>query len=634
MIKKILNPMLLEIFIVFLGAVYFCANLRNSLPLIYPAGGEFILLNQTHFIWELFTKCGTCIFWNGILNGGAPTFGELHNAPAHPFVFIPAILFGAINGGKITLFLAFLAAGIGQWRLAKAMGLGAIPRVWTALMVMFGGELSGKMEIGNSGLILSAGCSILFLSELYHFVFDDLKKSSATKLAVFLSLCVLSGQGYLQLALALLWIPVSLIFALIRHGRRALWVMIETAGLTFYFCGFFLIPLMHFMPNVIKDVDPALNNPQPIGYSVLNLVIKDLDFFQLGTLGMSTTPYAYYIYIGWIPILLAVFGAWKNMQVVGQKLKTLWLMLLPVLVFVFASEEVLIPLKQKIPSILNLRTVSAMTMLTVPPLIALAGIGLEKLLNFSEGYRVWKSAAIGKKILITLQVMVAIGAASYCLVDEVNANRKFLYLGTFTEPEQALQDAMLPDEVAWVEPVNRDFLPYFFSRGGRKFSIIFRPWQWFGRPSPQPAVKAMHHPGGMDPVATYRVGEMDYYVNEAAVYAALYDHDQIIAKCRAETLGGGEITVTCPNVSQSGTDLIVQEHYFAGWQAWVDGENVALDPAANFLTIHNINDAAATIVFKYQPWDVWIGIALSLLGILFAIMRIANNNSTIAHQNK
>jgi hypothetical protein len=128
---------------------------------LWPRGNEFGLSTQSHFVWDEFKKCGTCVFWNGLINGGAPAFVELHGAPLHPLVIFPTLFWGVINGSKITVIAALAMAGIAQWWLAKVLKVGRIARLWSALLVVAGGHLAGRMDFGLVPMTLSTAATSL-----------------------------------------------------------------------------------------------------------------------------------------------------------------------------------------------------------------------------------------------------------------------------------------------------------------------------------------------------------------------------------------------------------------------------------------------------------------------------------------
>ncbi len=86
-----------ELSLIVIWALWAGRQYLDFTPTIWPAGGEFSMVVQSHFVWELLTRCGTCFFWNGSINGGYPAFAELHGAPLNPIVALTSLQFGAIN---------------------------------------------------------------------------------------------------------------------------------------------------------------------------------------------------------------------------------------------------------------------------------------------------------------------------------------------------------------------------------------------------------------------------------------------------------------------------------------------------------------------------------------------------------
>jgi hypothetical protein len=85
--------------------------------------------------------------------------------------------------------------------------------------------------------------------------------------------------------------------------------------------------------------------------------------------------------------------------------------------------------------------------------------------------------------------------------------------------------------------------------------------------------------------------------------------------CTAVALGGN-IDVNC-QTTEAGT-LTVQENMWPGWTARLaSGTPLALE-AEQRLTV-SLPAGTNHIVFRYRPWDVTIGLFLTLLGIVVAV---------------
>ena len=604
-----------EIALIMVGAIVFCWNILDFNSSKFLVGNEFILLIQTHFVWDLLPDCGSCILWNGMMNGGSPSFAELHNAPLHPLVVIPALLFGAVNGIKLTLLFSIFIAGVAQWKLSNSMGLKRLPRLWSAYLIMFSGQLSGRLESGNVGLILSGACAFWAFSELYDFVFRDDSRSLSVRLAVASSMCILSGQGYYQLAVLLVILPLSAIFALKQKGKTSLLTLGKSLLLTLLLCGIFLVPLMHFLPNLVKDGDLALKNPQPLGYGVLNLVIKDIFFFKAGVLDQQITPYAYYAYIGWVPLLLAIYGIFSAFHHEERKSEIFWLFIAACVLYVVSSKEFFNLIEKLMPAVIYIRTASLINGLAVVPIVALGAYGLNVLLMKSSDRIAWQTGTQRTVFSVPLVAIFATGLMLFSLIKVFSANRGFLATVDFVKPDDAITAALETEDTQWISPINSSYYPMMFANNA-KISPVFRPWHWRNKSNPKPVTQMLHHPNEVDPEADYRIDEIDVYLNQEAAYAGIYVEDELVTVCTANTLGGGRISVDCPDTEVDSGTLIVQENQYDGWQAWMDDQPVVMDKEADFLTVHDMPSKAVHLDFEYKPWDVWVGLAVTVLGII------------------
>ena len=172
------------------------------------------------------------------------------------------------------------------------------------------------------------------------------------------------------------------------------------------------------------------------------------------------------------------------------------------------------------------------------------------------------------------------------------------------------------DDTEWVNfPYGDHFwiIPGF--NANLKINNGFRTWIWKNRQDPPVYEEAAL--GAVDPAATNLiqtiagVNILSHFENE---YAFIQSGDQKIA-CKANAIGGN-IDVVCPESPKG--QLIVYENNWTGWYAWVDKTRAALLPS-DWLSA----DAPAgkhTFHFRYRPWDVWVGISLTILGIVLSVV--------------
>src|SRR5262245_38126152 len=199
-----------ELLIIFLWTLFITAPYANLDPLTAPRGGEYYILIKSNHIWTRFQECGWCAVWNGNVRGGAPAVVDPHASFLHPIVIITTLLFGVIVGSKIALVCIFFMSGLAQWWLARALGLGRIAGLWSAGMAVAAGFLAAQMGEGLTSMVLSAAACALVLPPLI-ILAQTGSRRAAVALGVALALAIVSGQGYMQIGLALSLLAVVLL---------------------------------------------------------------------------------------------------------------------------------------------------------------------------------------------------------------------------------------------------------------------------------------------------------------------------------------------------------------------------------------------------------------------------------------
>jgi hypothetical protein len=603
-------PAILELLILAGWAVFVGLPYLNFDPHIIPAGREFGSAIQTNYLWTQVQKCGWCALWNGNGQGGYPAFVDLHGSMLHPVVMLATLFWGVLKGVKISLVFAFWLGGVAQWWIARQLKVGWLARMWSAALAMVGGHLAGRMEMGVFGVMFSTALTSLVFGAVLA-VWRGKGRRAIVLLGVVIASALLSGQGYIQVGLLFL-LPVILILILDR-GCRVLPVWknyLVALVLGLLLAAPLWLPLVHYLPNFGKFMDPEFTSAQPLRYIPLNLVINDPDFYRSEILGKLSFPYLYTLYIGWVPVILAMIGSGMGKR---DDRRILWFMLGGIGIEFFAASA--IPFKWLVnifPSLAGIRQPSLMAGLAVPLILGLSAIGLDRVLklnwpalwiNFSEQITPsrWK---------IPLQWFLII-PLFFSLKSGYAFSRNWIYTDNISDNIFQLLDGLKTDTLEWVNPPYGDH--YYIFAGiekDLKLSPGIRAWQWKDRELPIPRLEAIREvpPEGMVEVAV--IDQIGIYARPDEYYAAVVD-DQLQQPCSA-TGSGGSITVIC-NTDQPGK-LIVKENNWTGWKAWMDSERVPVI-GTQWLTV-NAPAGKHTYQFRYQPWDVPLGLLLCLIGLL------------------
>jgi hypothetical protein len=611
---------LLEIGFVVLWAVWVSRSYLNFSPLEWPHGREFGMAIQPHYIWTLLRQCGDCLLWNGMYNGGSPAFIELHAAVLHPLVIIATLIWGGFNGAKVVVIGSLAMAGIGQWWLARAINLGFVSRLWSAMVVVTGGHLAGKMEIGVVGVVLStAACSLAIAPALK--LAQNGRRRDAIILGFVLALAIVSGQGYMQLGFAMTILPALIIFWLDENLQlRAVWKEFALAGLlSVLLAGPLLIPLAHYWPEFAKDIDPEFKSAQPIEYVPLNFVINDIEFYLNGDLHKSPNPYLYYSFIGWFPILLGIVPLLKSKP--SQRKELLFLII--ALFFVIYSSSGL-PFKwlaQFWPDFAtSIRHPGLIQGLGVPLIVTMGAWGIDLILK--HNWPLAKLVVSGKQSHKRLIAVVTWIFAIVILIRSLELTYKFSHgwLYTIYTKQDDVTERILDDvktvEAQWIAlPFGEHFWGPFASERELKLTSHVRPWFWKNRFPPSAYIKATRY----SEEVTDESELVDQYVDISIFrfanneYASIHTLNGNIP-CSAE-VHGGHIVVTCDGVEPG--QLVVLENNWDGWTVKRDGKPASLMDDV-WLMAESL-PGLHTYEFRYKPWDVPAGVALMLLGLLIAL---------------
>ncbi|NOZ05212.1 MAG: hypothetical protein GXP41_02510 [Chloroflexi bacterium] len=605
---------ILELAVIAMWAMWVGRDYLNLNPQSIPAGREFLSSIQTHHLWVQFQRCGWCAVWNGSIRGGYPAFADIYGSMLHPLVMLTTLVWGVINGSKIALVVTLWVAGLAQWWLAHELEVGWLPRMWSALTVVAGGYLAGRMELGVFGVVLSTAMASLVFPAAIH-VARGYGKRAVVLLALATALTLLAGQGYIQIGL--LAILPAFFFLLFDESLklRAIWRDYAlAAGLALLLAAPFLVPFLHFYPNFGKDLDPAFKSTQPLAYLPLNLVINDINYYKSTVLGKFPYPYLYTLFIGWVPVILAVFGLSLGRSEDRRRLYFLGGGV--AMAFLIASAVPIKWMGKSFPVLAGIRNPPLIAGLAVPPILGLAAYGLDRLLDLDwPGLSLQVATKPGRSTgVFSLKWLLLIP-----LLFNLRANATFAHGWLYTTRQgneiTQILSALKTPSLQWVEP---PFGEHFFIEPavamGLKVSPGIMAWYWKDRPFPVAALEAVR--GGPPPGADSKVAT----VNGVAIYARRGEQyaevvtDAGRTPCTASG-SGGWLEVKCNAVTPG--RLIVKENVWSGWKAWRDGAQVPLLDGRWIETEAPQGEHA--YLFRYLPWDVPLGLFLFAVGGLLCL---------------
>ena len=602
----------IEILAIGVWALWVGRSFLDFNPVVWPAGREFGRDVYAFHFWEQLRQCGLCSLWNGSLNGGWPFLSDPFTGHLHPLPGLATLFAGVVNGAKITLLVSFFLAGLGQWWIARVIGLGRMGRLWTALVATSGGHLVGRVEIGSVADPLSASAAILVLAAALDLALNRNRKA-ALRLALILGLALLAGHGYYQMALVW-WIPW--VFLLIRtpEGRmNPVWrEFVLAAALAALVAAIFLVPFLHFWPQLVKDVDAAFRESQPLEYIPINLIVHDWLFLNSPVLAKMPYPYLHSLFIGWAAVVLAVVAIVRNRAADRRLLASLSLGALTMMWV--ASGVPMRWLVGLLPILAGFRHVANVAALAIPAILALSGYGLDRLLELG-----WPRLQVGlstaenqTRLSASLAWLLVIPlAVSLWTMDQLDQvflrvfNMSGVYQGIGVLSTSHMEWVSLPfGEHYWIEAA---------LSAGLKVTHVAAPWAWKDRIQPPPFLEATRD--ARDAALTPSV-----YLNELPVYAdpsneyAYVDTGSGAVPCTAQG-SGGDIRATCVG---TGGLLVVRENSWAGWTVTVNGQAAHIERGQWLAAA--VPDGTVQVRFRYLPVDAALGALLTTVGLLLTIL--------------
>ncbi len=578
--------------------------------------GDWLLNVQGYFALGLLDDCGACALWDGFFNGGAPIFADIMNATTHPLAVTLILLGGAVNGTKLIAVAGMILSGVAQWTWAKVMRLSWLPRMWGAALATVGGYMVGRLEGGLSEIMLSIASFSLVIAIAIHLHMTG-KRRVAIILGVCTGLAFLSGQGYMQLAFLVGICPAFFILLIDKQFKvRPVWKEFAlAAGIAILVSAVLWVPAFHILPGIYKPATTVdFQSVQPIEYQPLNLVIRDYTYY--GTESLQKLPWTSFSvnYIGWVAVILALLSL-RFIPRAGLRIMVfLWASIF--LIYTLSSALLMKGLVTLMPTpfeslLTQARFPAFMAGLAAPLIIVLASWGLDLLLKLK-----WPKLTLH----LSAETTITLSLAWLVIIPLVGSIRdSYLFVKPWLEPVPSPADAkyyeltaeIQPETIQWVEPPYGDFGFWIAAlENGIKITNVYHHFNWKDRTPPVPYVRVTRDE--VDPGAPNFVGKLEYlslFSYPENQYAYVDTGDQQIP-CQATALGGN-IDVTCDTDTPG--QLVVIENYWNGWKATRDGEKAVLGDGAWLTTEAPAGEHQ--YAFRYRPWDVSLGGALSLLGI-------------------
>ncbi len=387
--------------------------------------------------------------WNHYMQTGFPHAGDLLGHFWSPIATLPVILWGGINGMKVSIFISFVLAGIGQWYLAQVSGLKGIFRLWSSLMFMFSGGLAFLWRLGWYELLIG----MAWFPWTFAAFWQALKKRDITSLA-WTAFCVamilFTGGGYYPfylIASAGTMLIVALIAAQpedrIIQIKRSITIAVFGAGLI----AVMALPIYDGYRLIVRESgeDVVQQGSQPVSYALMNYAISQGEWFNSDILGTASGWNWFYtgpLMLGALIFLPLAFQHSRKKALLAALLA----MSVVLLLWVANRYQPVKYIYDHVNFLYRLRFPNRLLILTASPLLILAAASLQGLLvvlrKQFRNYRLsfsYQNSTFEKTLQLRgITTIVFIVILFFSLKDVYLTNHGFGFVPTFIE-EKSLQ---------------------------------------------------------------------------------------------------------------------------------------------------------------------------------------------------
>lgn len=651
----------LEFLLIILLAYFYCGKFFiNFDPNKLQQTGEHNEISTLPLLAEIaMQRYGDIPLWNPYALTGFPyAAGDFFSFFWNPISTIPIAIWGGINGMKISAFLTFIIAGLGQWMLGYVLGLRRTFRLWSAILFMISGGVALLWRVGWYGLLLGIvwlpWCFAILLYALQRRSFPWIVASSIT---VFMVLS--SGGGYFPIYLFVCMATIT-IFAIFHVKPDERWQVIRAAVLVVIFSAalsaIVLIPYIDGFRYTTRDVPVDIYQyySQPIQYGLLNYVIYTPEWFRADVLG--TASGWNWFFIGWLPIasLALVPLAYSRAQRHRWPILVCGVLFL-ILIMWFANKFTPIKLIYEfLPFLYNLRFPNRLLIVATSPLLILSAHGLQYLYRINKagvkinrskiGLLKKKSNQLFARHLVSLGWVIALAMTTktvfevnqyFAFVDQNLNQESFTVLRWLKQHDPSLYYVNIGDgSVYW------DWTPaaYLFEMPVINFKLNHSLRSQMAQQSKESPFFAtgkytilsiFKKPIQDNLQLVSQVSEVNVYYNPDALPYAFSTQPSLIQgqnKLLPEQVHAMDVRLLGPNrvevrgePAENGDVLVVLMSDYPGWKLSIDGKPAPMAAVNGYLG-SSMQSGQHQYTFTFQPGQYLIGACMSIITLVFVIV--------------
>jgi hypothetical protein len=638
----------LELLLIFLMVFSFCQSFLNFESNQELPGNESQMFQALDWVfYQSVTQNHQFPIWNPWMRTGQPMVADPMFHSLNPLVGVSTLVWGVQNGFKVALFLSLLIAALGMRQLGASLGLSRVVRIWMALVFTFAGQPLAHALQGQYLFIFGFAWipwSVWGLYKLWHthrVVYIALS-------ALAIALLVLSGNSYYAFYLAfaaVLFVIVTVITIqskspFVRVDWRMLGSYTAVGILSLSLVAIHVLPLLQFSSSMNKGV--GIYGSQTPWQVLLDFTSKNT--FRPDAYSDLPAREEYYAYLGWVPLILALFAPFAFRKSKRRIILFASLLLVFVILWIDLKQMPWRPLYESSQFLLLFRHILRPLMYGSFAIVLLAGLGLSSVwLRVKAFGRETpsnnKTLRLGARWTMGLLVMV-MGASVF---DVYTTHQPFFQ----TEPAcQAETEAMallvandpgeyytqfFPNNVC-LEPLlvagARFLAPWYAWEDYRQLegSLETRMVQAKQRYTIQPLNDPA--PEGAIP-AQIQTNAYRVYYHPDSLPMAFSVSRAVLEQPNGGLLGVDEVSQQTlyfdgPNrveinaAGQANERLVLLVTHDPGWSLYVDGKPAPVLKISGYLAA-DMQTGTHQYKFIYLPRPYQIGLLLSMVGLLVSI---------------
>jgi len=595
-------------------------------------------------------RYGEIPLWNPYMLTGFPHAGDPVNHFWNPVATVPVLLFGGVNGMKVSLFLSLLVAGFGQWFLAHVFGLRGVFRLWAGLLFALSGGLALLLWLGWYELLVGAAWFPWCFALLW-LALQRRDRRSLVFAALAVAMVVTAGGGYYPLYLAVC-MTVLVVATLLQTRRAERWATVRrataVAALGLALSAAYVVPLADGLRYTARDAPPDATQAtsQPILYALFNYVVADPAWFKLDALGKGS-GWGWF-YIGALPLLALAFAPWVFTRFRWRRAGILTLLALLVILLLWHASRYppVSYLYDALPFLYTFRFPNRLLIIAAIPLVALAGLALQGLLVGARRYgrRIDRKrpsedrlALLGLNMLAALLLTAATADvyrtnqpfADNPHLRNANARAALSWLRTY-DPGLYYTDLggtnIYWDWMAYAYELEMPVLNFRYNRGIRSMDAQYGPHSPFNA-QPRYVLAAAPHTPPKPATLVRSFDEVNLWRRDDALpFAFAAGPDGPIAPqtvvAQPARLDGPNRLVIKGTAATAGQQLIALVSDYPGWQLSIDGQRADMQPVNGYLGAV-MQPGTHEYVFAFRPTGAYIGMAISALALIASACLLA-----------